>query len=108
MKQWDIYYYPFPSEADPHYIDVISPDAVCAKEQFAYFNALACQTVRPTDRPARPNEVYLDRADGFDWKTLVRCEFIYSLEKSKLIGGRKGHVSPARIEEIRKKLRGIF
>ena len=108
MRQWDIFRYPFPSESDPHFVVVISPEAICENAQFAYFNALACQTVRPMTRAAKLNEVYLDRADGFDWKTLVRCEFFHTLEKSRIMGSRKGRVSPARIEEIRTKLRSIF
>lgn len=108
MRQWEIYFYPYPSEAQPHYFIVLSPDAVAGNPAWARVNALLCQTVRPLTRPAKDTEVYLDRADGFEWKTLVRCEFIYSFEKTKVLGGRKGRVSAARVEDIRQKLRQIF
>jgi mRNA-degrading endonuclease toxin of MazEF toxin-antitoxin module len=108
MKQWDIFLYPFPTEADPHFFVIFSPDSICANPIFTRVNGLACQTVRPPTRPARPFEVYLDRADRFDWKTLVRCQFVHDLDKSLVIGAKKGTVSPARIQEIRQKLRAIF
>lgn len=108
MKQWDVFLYPYPSQADPHYFVILSQDSLCQNSTVARVNGLACQTVRPANRPARPFEVYLDRADGFDWKTLVRCHFIYDLDKAMILGPRKGMITPARIQEIRSKLRAIF
>jgi mRNA-degrading endonuclease toxin of MazEF toxin-antitoxin module len=108
MKQWDIYEYPYPSAEQPHFFILISPDGICENPVLKLVNGLLCQTVRPINRPAKLTEVYLDRVDGFDWKTLVHCEFIHSLEKEKVFGARKGKVSPARVEEIRRKLRLLF
>jgi hypothetical protein len=108
MKQWDIYLYPFPSESEPHFFVVISPTEICQNLNKRFVNGLVCQTVRPPTRPQQKNEVYLDRVDGMEWKTLVRCEFIHVLDRSQIIGARRGSVSGARIEEIRHKLRTFF
>src|SRR6478609_3580324 len=108
MRQWDIYLYPFPSLADPHFFVIISPPGRCENANIRFLNGLACQTVRPPTRPQQHNEVYLDRVDGMEWKTLVRCEFIHVLDRTSIIGAQRGSVSAARIEEIRHKLRTFF
>jgi hypothetical protein len=108
MKQWDIFLYPYPSAADPHYFIIISPNPVCDNPHFPYVNGFACQTVRPPTRAQRVSEVYLDRVDGFDWKTLVNCQFVHVLDKALFVGAKKGEVSPARKEQIRQKMRAFF
>jgi mRNA-degrading endonuclease toxin of MazEF toxin-antitoxin module len=108
MKQWDIFEYPYPAEDQPHFFIIISPDYYCGNDALQFVNGLLCQTVRPINRLAKATEVYLDRVDGFDWKTLVHCEFVHTLNKNRFVGARKGRVSPARVEQIRQKLRAIF
>ena len=107
MNQWDIFLYPFPSETNPHPVVVISPERICANPQITHVNALACQTVRPVSRLPKENEIYLNSADGLDWKTVVKCDMILWLDKSYFLEIR-GRVSPARIAEIRKKFRVFF
>lgn len=105
MRQWDIYLYSFQQE-QPHPIVVLSNDEICANADIHYVNALLCTSVRP-DRPIKRRETILDQADGLDWKTAVRCDFIYALNKS-LFGERRGRVSDVRQIELLRKIRFCF
>ena len=49
----------------------------------------------------------LDEADGLDWKTAVRCDFIYALQKD-LLREQRGHVSAVRQVELLRKVRFCF
>ena len=55
---------------------VISNNGICANPNINSVNVLPCQTVRPPNRVKKENEVYLNGADGLDWKTLVKCDFV--------------------------------
>ena len=70
-------------------------------------NVLPCQTVRPPHRVKKDNEVYLNGADGLDWKTLVKCDFVLVFKKSQAIA-KRGVVCPQRVAEIRKNLKDLF
>jgi len=59
------------------------------------------------DRPLKRREAVLDEADGLDWKTSVRCDFIYTLSK-ELIRERRGRVTEARQIELLRKIRFCF
>jgi mRNA-degrading endonuclease toxin of MazEF toxin-antitoxin module len=107
MRQWDIYLLPFPSLQQPHPFVIISNNGICQNAAIDSVNALACQTVRPANRAKKANEVYLNSADGLEWKTLVKCDFIHAFKKSAVLA-KRGEVSPARIGEIRQKLREFF
>ena len=107
MKQWDIVLFPYPTPTDPHLGVVISNDGICANPNLDAVNVLPCQTVRPPNRVKKDNEVYLDRADGLDWKTLVKCDFVLVFKKNQAIE-KRGEVCPQRVAEIRKKLREHF
>ena len=107
MKQWEIYNFPLPSEDDPHPFVIISIDEICANSDLEFVNALQAQTVRPITRPAKGDEVYLDRADGLDWKTLVKCSTIHLLEKAAFLEER-GVVSLVRRRQIIQTLKACF
>ena len=65
---------------------------------------LACRSLRPgTEREPEANEALLDEADGLDWKTLVRCDLLWTVPKSKLMR-RRGEVTPARRKDIARKI----
>ena len=49
----------------------------------------------------------LDDVDGLDWKTAVRCDFIYALNKT-LLREQRGRVTEARQIELLRKLRFCF
>ena len=102
MKQWEVRKFPFQDEGE-HWAVILSNDERCGNNGFATVNALYCQTFRPANRALKPNEVMLDKADGFDWKTVVRCDVIYLLEKVKF-GESRGVVTPTRRREISRAL----
>jgi mRNA-degrading endonuclease toxin of MazEF toxin-antitoxin module len=105
MQQWDIYLYAFQSE-QPHPVVVLSNDEVCENKDLQYVNGLFCVSLR-TDRPLKRREMVLDQADGLDWRTAVRCDFIYSLDKT-LFREHRGHVGPIRQLEVLRKIRFCF
>jgi len=105
MRQWDIFLYSFEAE-QPHPVVVISNDELCANPDIRYVNGLLCSSLR-TDRPLKRREAVLDEADGLDWKTAVRCDFIYALQKD-LLREQRGHVSAVRQVELLRKVRFCF
>ena len=105
MRQWDIYLYDFAQER-PHPVVILSNEEICANPDIEYLNGLLCSSVR-VERPLKRRETGLDEADGLDWKTAVRCDFIYTLNK-RLIGELRGHVSDVRQLELLRKIRFCF
>ena len=105
MRQWDIYLYSFQQER-PHPVVILSNDEICANPDIRYVNGLLCTSVR-ADRPIKRREALLDEANGLDWKTAVRCDFIYVLEKS-LFRESRGRVVDARQLELLRKMRFCF
>lgn len=97
MRQWDIFLFPFPEE-QPHPVVIVSSDDRCLNPDLKYVNGLICTTVR-LNRPAKLNEVLLDAADGLDWTTAVRCDFLHALPKASFLNQR-GRVSEARQMQI--------
>lgn len=105
MKQWDIFLYPFPEEK-AHPVVILSADEWCENQSFHRVNGLLCTSAQ-LNRGPKKNEVILDEADGLDWKTGVRCDFVYALPKSEFRDHR-GSVSTARRREISRKLAECF
>jgi mRNA-degrading endonuclease toxin of MazEF toxin-antitoxin module len=104
MKQWDTNQWVFPHGSHPCII--ISPTARCQNPDFDTVNVLACQSHRAQRLP-RESEFRLDAADGMDWETLVRCDFIWAVRKSELKQPR-GRVVEERRRAIGQKLIRIF
>lgn len=100
MRQWDICTFAFEKE-QPHPVVIISSDERC--EHADAVNGLICTTVRLT-RPPKRHEVILDEADGLDWKTAVRCDFIYALSKEE-VGKTRGRVTEFRRRDICARIR---
>jgi mRNA-degrading endonuclease toxin of MazEF toxin-antitoxin module len=99
LKAWDIYTADIFGE---HPCVLVSCQArIDAKPEIV---VLGCRTMRPAnERGPRANEVVLDSADGLDFKSLCRCDLLFTLEKAKL-GRRRGAVSPARRKEIARRI----
>lgn len=72
MKQWEIWKFPYPSAARPHWFVIVSPPGLCANEQNSTVNGLLCTTLRPAGRQLKSHEVRLDEADRLDWDTVVK------------------------------------
>jgi len=98
MRQWDIYLFPF-SEELPHPVVILSSDERAATRK--HVNGLICVTLR--GRPLALHEVLLDRADGLDWETAVRCDLIHLLARDRFLE-MLGRVSPDRQIQISRKL----
>jgi hypothetical protein len=97
MRQWDIFLFPFPEE-QPHPVVIVSPDDRCQNPDLKYVNGLICTSVR-LNRPAKLNEVIIDEADGLDWQTAIRCDFLHALPKAGFLHQR-GRVSEVRQLQI--------
>ena len=81
---------------------IISRTTRCQNPAFETVNVLACQSQRAT-REANELEALLDTADGMDWATLVRCDFVWVAPKSELTRQR-GSVSAERRRAIGAKM----
>lgn len=101
MKQWDIALFPFGSEG-PHPAVILSNSDRCADARATHINALLCVTKRG-GRLLAMDEVMLDRADGLDWETVVRCDPVYLLPKAQF-GDLRGQVSIPRRRLISKRI----
>ena len=93
MNQWEIYDYPF-AEQGSHPVLIISNPARAGNPDIVELNGLFCQSVRP-HVPLKPYHFLLDRADGLENPTLVRCDHIRALRR-EFIGQPRGVVSYAR------------
>lgn len=102
MRQWDICLFPF-SEEQPHPVVVLSSDERSAARK--HVNGLICVTL--LGRPLGLHEVLLDRADGLDWETAVRCDLVHLLARERFQDLR-GHVSADRQIQISRKLIECF
>ena len=89
MRQWEIYLFPYRDER-------------CASETITHVNGLLCTSLR-LNRELKRHEAVLDEADGLDWKTAVRCDFIYALPKIEFLE-KRGEVSRLRRTAITRKL----
>lgn len=102
MRPWDIYLFPFTEEL-PHPVVILSSDERAAARK--YVNGLLCVSLR--ERPLGLHEVLLDRTDGLDWESAVRCDLIHLLERERFLEQR-GRVSPERRVQIGRKLIECF
>jgi hypothetical protein len=80
VKPWDIVLYSFEEEG-PHPAVILSAIERRENQDYETANALLCTSAK-LNRGPKPSEVILDESDGLDWKTAVRCDVIYLLEKT--------------------------
>jgi mRNA-degrading endonuclease toxin of MazEF toxin-antitoxin module len=96
MKAFDIFSCQPPGWNEPHPCVIVSyPDRADRKNPV---EVVMCSSQRAT-RPAEPNEIILDPADGLDWSTLCKCDLIYAVPRSEL-KNRRGAVSSARRSQL--------
>lgn len=101
MKQWDIFMFPFSKERR-HPAVIISNDETCQNPDIEEVNALLCTSAKVNREPKTTEEI-LDAADGLDWKTMVRCDKIHLLPKSRF-DNQKGNVTADRRHLIARKI----
>jgi hypothetical protein len=107
MRQWEILYFPFPSQAEPHPFVILSVDEIALNPQYLEVNALKCVSVRGAYR-LKPNDVWLDQSEGLGGPTVVRCHVMFLLRKGRLPRNRGGAVSVVRRREIARKVNACF
>jgi mRNA-degrading endonuclease toxin of MazEF toxin-antitoxin module len=99
MKEWEIW------TADiygKHPCVLVSCQArIDAKPQVV---VLKCSTMIPSQqRSPKDNETVLDQEDGLNWKTLCRCDLLFTVDKATL-RDRRGIVSIERRRDIARKI----
>ena len=100
MKPWEVWQCPFPWGQHPAVI-VSNGTRVARKDEVV---VLACRTLQPaTFRDANETECLLDEADGMSWKTLCRCDLLYTIKKSILMH-YLGEVTFERRRDIARKI----
>mgnify|MGYP001159169946 CR=1 FL=1 len=99
MKAWEIW---TGDIFGPHPCVLISCQArIDAKPQVV---VLKCTTLRPEqERLPKLNETVLDEADGLDWKTLCRCDLLFTVDKAAL-SKKRGQVTAERRRDIARKI----
>src|SRR5437773_7943692 len=99
MKAWDIW---TGNLYGPHPVVLVSCQArIDAKSEVV---VLKCTTMQPTAaRAAKENETVLDQADGLNWKTLCRCDLLFTVPKVTL-SHRRGSVTVERRRDIAGKI----
>ena len=86
MKQWDTFDFEF--EHGLHPCVILSRTARCQNPAFETVNILSASSHRATRLPL-DHEFILDAADGMDWETLVRLDFVWTARKTDLKRQRK-------------------
>src|SRR5436189_2019965 len=105
-NQWDVANFDFPAPVGEHPVVIVSNPDRAARAKLV--NVLYCTTQRQT-RPAGPDEVLLNSADGLDWETYCRCDHIFSVETSRLKRRDKAAaVSAERRRQISDRIISLF
>jgi hypothetical protein len=107
LRQWDVVLVPYPTLTNPHYLVLLSPDALTANPDFRNLNGLVCSILRPPDRPLRSQEIHLNGADSFEHRTVCRCHLVIEFARDDILTVR-GKISPPRRLAIKRRLREIF
>ena len=104
LRQWEIWKArPAGFERD-HWFVIMSGQERCDEPRQLLVNGLACFSLRGQ---LLKSEVRLNSADGFQMPTVCQCDYVYSLEKSRLHSGL-GSVSWERQQAIKAKLKEVF
>jgi len=100
MRPWEVWDCSFPWGGHPAVI-ISNAIRVELKPQIV---VLSCRTMRrPSARDPVGCEVLLDEADGMDWKTLCRCDLMFTIDK-EILKRRRGEVGMGRRREIAAKI----
>jgi hypothetical protein len=100
IRQFEIWKSRPPGFQADHWFAVISNQERCDEPRQLFVNGLACFSSR--GQPLK-SDVRLNGADGFQAPTVCQCDYLYSLEKSKLHSSL-GMVSWERQQSIKAKI----
>jgi len=103
MKAWDIY---TGNIYGHHPCVLISCQArIDRKPQVV---VLQCRTLQPGQQhQVELNETILDEADGLNWKTICRCDLLYTVDKASLTNKRGAVTSEQQRDIARKIVQGL-
>ncbi|HEY6228017.1 MAG TPA: hypothetical protein VI282_12910 [Verrucomicrobiae bacterium] len=104
VRQWEVWKTRPEGFQTDHWFVVISGQERCEAANLRLVNGLACFTLRGR---MLPTDVQLNGADGFSAPTVCPCDFIYSLEKTKLHSGH-GLISWERQQQIKSKIKELL
>src|SRR2546428_44809 len=100
MKTREVWQCPFSWGGHPAGI-IFKAVKVGRKEEVG---VLSCRTMQPaTFREQVETECLLDQADGMAWKTLCRCDLLYTIKKS-ILKLQLGEVTFERRRDIARKI----
>lgn len=107
FTQWDIVSARINEhDRDEHPAVVLSPPEICAVAGADNVNVLYCTKLKPAESiPA--HRIYLNSADGLEFKTTTNCLFIHTIAKTRA-SAVVGRVAPSRQQQIARRLREIF
>jgi mRNA-degrading endonuclease toxin of MazEF toxin-antitoxin module len=107
FTQWDIVRARInENDRDEHPAVVLSPPEVCAAAGAGKVNILYCTKLKPAE-PVPNHRVYLNSADGLEFKTTASCLFVHTIAKARA-SAVIGRVSPERQRQIARRLREVF
>lgn len=100
VQPWDVWDYEFAWGTHPAV--VVSNAVRCDRKPEIV--VLTCRTMRAnTERDPYENEALLDAEDGLDWKTLCRCDLLFTIDKA-MLSKRRGRVTIERRRDIGRKI----
>ncbi len=107
FSQWDIARARINEhDRDEHPAVVVSPPEVCGNPAADKINVLYCTKLKPTEAVAA-HRVYLNSADGLEFKTTANCLFIHTIARNR-VRAVMGRVSAARQGQIARRVREVF
>ncbi|MDD2763975.1 MAG: type II toxin-antitoxin system PemK/MazF family toxin [Opitutaceae bacterium] len=107
FTQWDIVRARINEhDRDEHPAVVLSPPEVCAAAGADKINVLYCTKLKPAESISA-HRIYLNAADGLEFKTTTNCLFIHTIAKTRS-SAVIGRVSSDRQQQIARRLREIF
>ncbi|MDO8545178.1 MAG: type II toxin-antitoxin system PemK/MazF family toxin [Opitutaceae bacterium] len=107
IRQWDIVKARInEQDRDEHPAVVVSPPEVCANPAADKINVLYCTKLKPAETVSA-HRVFLNSADGLEFKTTANCLFIHSIARSRA-QSIVGHVSSPRQQQIARRVRELF
>jgi mRNA-degrading endonuclease toxin of MazEF toxin-antitoxin module len=104
LHQFEVWKCSPPGSQRDHWFVLISNQERCDEPHQLFVNGLACFSLRGD--PLK-SEVRLNGADGFAAPTVCQCDFIYTLEKSRLHSSQ-GMVSWERQQQLKSKLKEVL
>lgn len=85
---------------------MISPPEVCSNPATGKINVLYCTKLKPAETVSA-HRVYLNAADGLEFKTTANCLFIHTIARTRA-RSVVGRVSTLRQQQISRQVRELF